>query len=86
MVDVPSASAYIQSMGIELRSAIRLPIECAICGNYTEQTIAWLINNNTLTCRHCRNTIDLNVKKTRAMIKRFDDACLRFPGLSEKTS
>ena len=70
-------------MGEELRNIIRLPVECAICGDYTEQTIAWLVNHDTLACRHCSSTIDLNVKKTRAIIKHFDDACLRFPGLSE---
>ena len=73
-------------MGEELRNIITLPVKCAICGKYTEETIAWLVDHNTLTCRYCRSTIDLNVKKTRAMIKHFNDACLQFPGLSEKTS
>ena len=73
-------------MGKELPSIIRLPITCAICGVNTEQTIAWLVDNDTLTCRHCSSLIDLNVKKTRAMIKHFYDACLQFPGLNEKTS
>ena len=73
-------------MGKELRSIITLPVKCAICGKYTEETIAWLVDHNTLTCRYCRSTIDLNVKKTRAMIKHFNDACLQSSGLSEKTS
>ncbi len=73
-------------MGTELRSIIRLPISCTICLKDTEQSIAWLVDNDMLTCRHCSSLIDLNVKKTRAMIKHFYDACLQFPGLSEKTS
>ncbi len=73
-------------MGEELRSIVRLPITCAICGQNTEQSIAWLVDNDMLTCRHCSSLIDLNVKKTRTLIKHFDDACLRFPGLSEESS
>ena len=73
-------------MGKELRNIIRLPIECAICGEYAEESIAWLVDHDTLTCRHCSSLIDLNVEKTRTLIKHFDDACLQFPGLNEKTS
>ena len=73
-------------MGKELRDIIRLPVECTICCEYTEQSITWLINHDTLTCRHCSSLIDLNEKKTRALIKHFDDACLQFPTLNEKTS
>ena len=73
-------------MGTELRSIIRLPIACPICLKDTEQSIAWLVDNDVLSCRHCSAPIDLNFEETRALIKHFDDACLRFPGLSEENS
>ncbi len=40
-------------MGTELRSIIRLPIACPICLKDTEQSIAWLVDNDMLSCRHC---------------------------------
>ena len=69
-----------------LRDIIRLTIDCAVCGENTEQTIAWLVNHDTLTCRHCLGAIDLNVEKTRAIIKHFDDASAAFGEPTDETS
>ncbi len=73
-------------MGKELLSVVRMANTCTVCSEETVQTIAWLVDHDTLACRYCGGPIDLNIEKIRATITHLYDACMRFPGLTDNES
>ena len=42
-----------------VRDTINLAIKCLKCGNKAEKPLAWLIDENVMTCGQCGNGIDL---------------------------
>ena len=51
------------------RETFALPIPCPKCGKQTGQSLAWLVDNDVLTCSSCRFPIDLKSEKVRSMIE-----------------
>jgi DNA-directed RNA polymerase subunit RPC12/RpoP len=50
---------------------MRMDLLCPKCGKTNKEPIRELTANDTVACRYCGETIDLNAKATRASITKF---------------
>ena len=47
----------------ELGYILKMPVPCPHCMQETEQTVAFLINNENFDCRECGGMVDLSSKE-----------------------
>ncbi len=54
-----------------------LLIRCARCGESIQQSVAWLISKDNMTCKGCSGAIDLKSAETQLLIKEAAKHCAR---------
>jgi transcription initiation factor TFIIIB Brf1 subunit/transcription initiation factor TFIIB len=55
----------------------RFKISCPECAEKTEQTIAWYLARDSMTCEHCGCLISLKGTETGAKIKKLNEMCIQ---------
>jgi hypothetical protein len=57
----------------ELGRVLQMPVSCSHCPKYSDQPVAFVLNNEKLKCPDCGAEIDLTTKEWFAFRRKFSE-------------